>query len=74
MKTKYVKVGQEGGYWLLTEGACSVKIYSSKQEKNGEVYETHSVYHVEAGKRVSVSFSARHRGTYARLMSMMTPP
>ena len=56
MKTKYVKVGQEGGYWLLTEGACSVKIYSSKQEKNGEVYETHSVYHVEAGKRVRKGF------------------
>ena len=56
MRTKYIEVGQEGGYWLLTEDACSVKIYSSKQEKNGEIYETHTVSHMEGGKRVRKGF------------------
>lgn len=57
MKTKRVTVGTGGGHWLLTEGACSVKIYSSAQKKNGEIYRSHCVSYTEAGERVRKTFS-----------------
>lgn len=56
MKTKHVKTGEGKGHWLLTEGACAVKIYSSRQKKNGETYDTHCVTYSEGGKRVRRAF------------------
>ena len=56
MKTKSVK-GLGGKKFLeLREGACSVKIYSGQQTKNGKVYPCHYLTYLEAGKRQRQAF------------------
>ncbi len=57
MKSKLIRTGKGKNHWLLSEGACSVKIYSSKQKKDGETYHTHCVTYSEAGDRVRKTFS-----------------
>lgn len=57
MKTKQVKSTKGTPHWILSEGASSVKIYTSSQEKNGVTYVTHCVDYFEARTRVRKSFS-----------------
>lgn len=56
MKTSKVK-GARGGYHLeLSEGACSVRIYTSKQRKSGRPYTTYRLVYEEGGVRQREGF------------------
>ena len=58
MKTKSVK-GVGGKKFLeMRQGACSVKIYSGQQTKNGKVYQSHYLTFLEAGKRQRQAFGS----------------
>lgn len=61
MKTKTVKTSGGKSFLLLTEGALSVKIYTSAQTKNGVEYLTHQVCYSEAGKRIRKGFGNMDR-------------
>ena len=58
MKTKSVKGSGGKKYLELRQGACSVKIYSGQQTKNGKVYQSHYLTFLEAGKRQRQAFGS----------------
>ena len=57
MKTKQAKSANGTTHLVLSEGSVSVKIYTSKQEKQGTTYVIHCVDYFEAGKRIRKYFS-----------------
>lgn len=57
MRTAKVK-GTGGKYHLeLSEGSCSVRIYSSAQQKQGRTYQTHFLTYFEGGERKRVGYA-----------------